>query len=144
MNLKKIFAEFKAFALQGNIIDLAVAFVIGAAFKQVVDALVADIIMPLIGLIQAAMPGATKGYEQWQWHHFLFGHLLYTIINFFIVAAAVFIVIVKVVGNVLKAATSKAAAPSEPTTKQCPMCLSIIPIKAIKCAQCTADLPAIA
>ena len=120
------------------------AFVIGAAFKQVVDALVADIIMPLIGLVQGLMPGAAKGYEQWQWHSFLFGHLIYTIINFFIVAAAVFIVIVKVVGSVLKAAATKPAEPSEPTTKECQYCLSVIPIKAVKCSQCTADLPAAA
>ncbi|MBV8780426.1 MAG: large conductance mechanosensitive channel protein MscL, partial [Phycisphaerae bacterium] len=116
MSFKKLLTEFKAFALQGNVIDLAVAFVIGAAFKQVVDALVNDIIMPLIGLIQASMPGGAQSYETWQWHHFLFGHLLATIINFLLVAAAVFIVIVKIVGGVLKAASAKPAAPSEPVT----------------------------
>jgi large conductance mechanosensitive channel len=135
LSLKQMVAEFKEFAFKGNMIDLAVAVVLGAAFKNVIDAVVADIIMPIISYV----PGLNGGYEVWKVGHFTLGHLLAVLINFVLVAAAVFVVIVKLLGTVIKVA-AKPPPPGEPVTKECPKCLSVIPIKAVKCAHCTADL----
>jgi large conductance mechanosensitive channel len=85
------------------------------------------------------MPGG-ESYETIHIGKFMIGDLLSEIINFIIVAAAVFFVIVKLIGAVMKKAAGSTPAPSEPTTKECPMCLSNIPLKARKCAHCTADL----
>jgi large conductance mechanosensitive channel len=135
LSFKQGLAEFKEFAFKGNMIDLAIAVVLGAAFKTVIDAVVADIIMPIISYV----PGLKGGYETWTLGHFTVGHLLAVIINFILVAFAVFLVMVKLLGGIMKA-TKKPQSPSEPTTKECPKCLSVIPIKAVKCAHCTADL----
>jgi large conductance mechanosensitive channel len=135
VSLKQSLAEFRQFAFKGNMIDLAIAVVIGAAFKTVIDAVVADIIMPIISYI----PGLKGGYQEWHLGHFTVGHLLATLINFVLVAFAVFLVIVKLLGSVMKA-VNKPPEPGEPTTKECPKCLSVIPIKATKCAHCTSDL----
>jgi large conductance mechanosensitive channel len=153
--------EFKAFAFKGNMIELAVAVVIGGAFGKVVTALVNDIIMPLVAYVVdaftyvAAETGATSrptsmpagadaikllGFQTWSVGHFPIGDLLSEGLNFFLVAFAVFIVMVKLVGAVMKK-PAPVPAPSEPTSKECPFCLSVIPIRAKKCAHCTADLP---
>ncbi|HZL37331.1 MAG TPA: large conductance mechanosensitive channel protein MscL [Tepidisphaeraceae bacterium] len=131
----QLWAEFKAFAFKGNLIDLAVAVVIGAAFSKVIDAVVKDIIMPLVSYL---LPGKA-GYESWHLGRLMIGHLLAELLNFLIVAAAVFLVIVKLIGAIMKKST--AAAADEPATKECPLCLSVIPAKATRCSQCTADLP---
>ena len=130
-------AEFRDFAFKGNMIDLAVAVVIGAAFGNIVTAIVKDIITPLIALVT---PG-TGSLELKEFHNFKWGDLISSIINFLAIAIVVFIVIVKLVGSMIKKAQPAPVA-SEPTTKECPLCLSVIPIKAIKCAHCTSDLPA--
>lgn len=132
--MKKTWQEFKAFAFKGNMIDLAVAVVIGAAFGGVVNSLVKNIIMPLLSY---AIP-TEGGYRAWHIGKVEVGVFLGEIVNFLIIAAAVFLIIVKILGTLIK----KAAPPpvKEPTTKECPMCLSVIPIKARKCGHCTADL----
>jgi len=135
----KYWDEFKAFAFKGNMIDLAVAVVIGGAFGKVISAIVADIIMPLVSYALAWMPGG-QNYTTIHIGRILIGELLGEIVNFVIVAAAVFFVIVKLMGAVMQKAAGSTPAPSEPTTKECPMCLSNIPLKAKKCAYCTADL----
>src|SRR5579872_283364 len=135
----KYWEEFKAFAFKGNMIDLAVAVVIGGAFGKIITAIVNDIIMPLVNYALVWMPGG-ENYKTIHIGKFMIGDLLSEIINFLIVAAAVFIVIVKMLGAVMKKAAGRTPAPSEPTTKECPMCLSMIPIKAKKCAHCTSDL----
>ena len=138
--LMKLWSEFKAFAFKGNMIDLAVAVVIGGAFGKIVTAMVNDIIMPIVGYATSVLH-IPSDYVAWHIGNFKVGDLLSEIIQFLMIAAAVFIVIVKVVGSVMqKASAQAAAAPSEPTTKECPMCLSVIPIKAKKCAHCTSDL----
>jgi large conductance mechanosensitive channel len=138
----KLWEEFKAFAFKGNMIDLAVAVVIGKAFGDIISAIVKDIIMPLVGYVTHILH-VPANYQAWQLGNFMIGDVLAEILNFLIVAAAVFIVIVKVVGSVMaRAAASKAATPSEPTTKECPLCLSVIPYKAKKCAHCASDLAA--
>jgi large conductance mechanosensitive channel len=117
-------------------IDLAVAVVIGAAFGGVIKSIVDNIVMPAIGYVT---PNLT--YTEWHIGKIMIGKFLGDLLNFVIIAFAVFITIVKLLGAVMKRVGS-APAPSEPTTKECPFCLSVIPIKARKCAHCTADLPA--
>jgi large conductance mechanosensitive channel len=134
----KIWEEFKAFAFKGNMIDLAVAVVIGGAFGDIIKAIVNDIIMPLVGYVISILH-IPSNYTTWHLGNFLIGHLLAALVNFLIIAAAVFIVIVKMIGAMQKA-TAGTPEPGEPTTKECPMCLSVIPIKAKKCAHCTSDL----
>jgi large conductance mechanosensitive channel len=135
---KKLWEEFKAFAFKGNMIDLAVAVVIGGAFGDIIKAIVSDIIMPLVGYVISVLH-IPSNYTTWHAGNFLIGHFLAALVNFLIIAAAVFIVIVKLLGA-LMAKAAPPPAPGEPVTKECPLCLSVIPIKAKKCAHCTADL----
>lgn len=125
--------EFKDFIAKGNVIDLAVAFVIGVAFSAVVTALVTDIISPLIGIpghvdfagITYTVNGST----------FLIGAFIDSVIAFISVALAVFFFIIKPLSK-LKGKPK----PTTPDTKDCPYCLSKIPIKATRCAYCTSIL----
>ena len=114
---KKAFSfmeEFKAFAFKGNVIDLAVGVIIGAAFGKIIDSLVKHIIMPLIGLI---MPGE-QGYLGWKWMvnkvEIPYGLFIGEIVNFLIVALALFIFIVKLIGWIMKSKQAEAAAPAPP------------------------------
>ena len=136
--ISSLWDEFKAFAFKGNMIDLAVAVVIGGAFGKIITAIVNDIIMPLVAYTLSFMH-IPNSYQEWHLGKFLVGDLLAEIINFVIVAAAVFIVIVKLLGAIMKKATGPT--PADPVTKECPFCLSMIPVKAKKCMNCTADLP---
>ncbi len=133
---KGLWDEFKAFAFKGNLIDLAVAVVLGAAFGKVIGAVVSDLVMPIVELV----PGLKGGYENFKVGPFRIGHLAGELLNFLVIASAVFVVIVKLLGTVMKAAAGKPVPEGEPTTKECPRCLSLIPIKATKCSHCTADL----
>ncbi len=118
--------EFKAFALKGNVIDLAVAVVIGAAFTKIVNAIVAEIIMPLVGMV---MPeGGWTGYTV---GGIRVGVVFNEILQFLIVALVLFLVVVKFMGALHK---KEAAAPS---TKKCAECLEDIPIAARRCKACT-------
>jgi large conductance mechanosensitive channel len=135
----KLWEEFKAFAFKGNMIDLAVAVVIGGAFGDIIKAIVGDVIMPLVGYVISILH-IPSDYVTWHLGNFMVGHLLASMVNFLIIACAVFFVIVKMIGGVMQKATASTPAPSEPVTKECPLCLSVIPIKAKKCAHCTADL----
>jgi large-conductance mechanosensitive channel len=231
--VKALWSEFKSFAFKGNMIDLAVAVVIGGAFSGVITAVVADIIMPGISYVvtgaQKTAEGVSTAAEQakkavglpsskpstgpstqpstqpstepstqpatqpvaaaqatagpgaappvllekigalenevaqlkaaaaappppaadkvdtkavdftWKIGRFKAGDFVGQIINFLLVAFAVFIFIVKLLGTIMKRAGGTPA-PSEPTTRECPLCLSVIPIKAKRCAHCTADL----
>src|SRR4051812_27261024 len=179
--------EFKAFAFKGNMIDLAVAVVIGTAFSGVINSLVKDIIMPsVIYLTTAAHDVGTKAVAaaehtvggtskpaetqsatapaaqavaptptaaptppkdpnkpvqlDWKIGPVNIGNFIAELLNFVLIALAVFVTIVKVLGSVMKK-VGGTPAPEEPTTRECPFCLSVIPIKAKKCAHCTADIP---
>lgn len=133
--MTKLWQEFKAFAFKGNMIELAIAVVVGAAFGKVIDSLVKNIIMPAIGYI-APNPDSYRG---WTVGALLVGQFLADLVSFLVVAVAVFILLVKLLGTIRKMGHSTPA-PAEPTTKECPLCLSVIPIKARRCAHCTADL----
>jgi len=145
--------EFKEFAMRGNVVDMAVGIVIGAAFGVIVKSLVADIIMPPIGLLWGNVDfpnlfvilkqGATAGpyasladAQKAGAVSINYGAFISTIISFVIVAFAIFILIRSI--NKLK--RKEEAPPVEPTDKECPYCLSKIPIKATRCAFCTSEL----
>ncbi|MDB5322905.1 MAG: mscL [Phycisphaerales bacterium] len=131
-----LWGEFKNFAFKGNLIDLAVAVVLGASFAKVIDAIVKGIIMPLISYVDF---GKSGGYETWHIGRLQIGFVLAELLNFTLVALAVFIVIVKVVGALLKRAAPPPPA-GEPTSKECPYCLMTIPLKAQRCGHCTSEL----
>ncbi len=125
---------FKQFILRGNVVDMAVGVVIGAAFASVVGALTKDLLTPLIAaLVKAPDFSALK----WTLNGstFLYGEFLNTLISFLLVAAAVYFFVVTPI-NALVARMRKAPAPADPTTKKCPECMSEIPIDARRCAHC--------
>lgn len=122
--------EFKGFALKGNVVDLAVAVVIGKAFGDIISALVADVIMPIVSYV---LPG--KSWLAWEVGGLKLGHLLGAILDFVIIAFVLFIIVVKLM-NMFK----KAEAAPTPTTKPCPECLEVIPLAAKRCRACTAVL----
>jgi large conductance mechanosensitive channel len=125
---------FKQFLLRGNVIDLAVAVVIGVAFGAVVAALVKDLITPLIAAI-VGKPDFSAIKFTINGSLFAVGDFINALVSFFLVAAAIyFFVIVPV--NAVMARVRRGEAPPDPTTKQCPECLSTIPIQAKRCAFC--------
>lgn len=147
--------EFKEFAMRGNVVDMAVGIIIGAAFGTIVKSLVADIIMPPIGLLlgnvdfsnlfivlkqgATAGPFATIAEAQKAGAVTInYGMFANTVISFLIVAFAVFLLI----RALNKLQREEEAPPEEPTTKDCPHCLSTIPIKATRCGHCTSELSA--
>ena len=131
--VRNLWQEFKEFAFKGNMLDLAIAVVIGTAFGAVINSLVKNIIMPAVSYIQ---PGDV-GYRAWHLGRIEIGAFIGELITFLIIAATVFLLIVKIFGALMKRASPPAPAP---VTKECPFCLLSIPIKAIKCGHCTADL----
>jgi len=128
--------EFKAFIMRGNVLDLAVAVILAAAFGKIITSLVNDIIMPIVGLVLGGINfdnlTTTIGTVVINW-----GAFLQATVDFIIVAFIVFL-IVKAANNMKKAPAP--AAPAEPTTKECPHCFSTISIKATRCPQCTSEL----
>jgi large conductance mechanosensitive channel len=136
MKGEELWQEFKSFALKGNVIDLAVAVVIGKAFGDMVNSLVTHIIMPLLEYI---LP-AEGGYRAWHLGKIRIGAFLGDLLNFFLIAAAMFVIMKKMLEALRRARLLPG--PSAPSTKKCPLCLSEIPLPARKCAFCTADLPA--
>lgn len=131
---------FKEFILRGNVLDLAVAVVIGAAFGAVVTALVKDLITPLIAAV-VGKPDFSAIQFQINGSKFLVGDFINAVVSFLLIAAAVyFFVIVPV--NAIMSRIKRGEAPPDPTTKACPECLSTIPIAARRCAFCTTALEA--
>ncbi len=130
-------SEFKAFILRGNVVDLAVAVVIGAAFSAVVNALVKDIITPIISI-----PGKADFSSLTFTIHgsiFRYGDFINALIAFVIIAAAIFFFVVKPL-NLFLTLRKTQVVPSAPTTKDCPFCLSSVPAAATRCAFCTSEL----
>ncbi len=139
---KNFFNEFKTFAMRGNVMDMAVGIIIGAAFGKIVNSLVEDVIMPPIGWALGKVDFSNLVWKLNDDVAIKYGAFLNTVISFIIVAFAVFILIKAV--NALQAkmlkAEADAAANAAPTTKKCPYCCSEIAIEATKCPHCTSDL----
>lgn len=126
---------FKDFILRGNVVDLAVAVVIGGAFGAIVTALVKDLITPLIAAF-VGKPDFSALTFTLNSSKFLYGDFLNAVVAFLLVAAAIYLFIVAPM-NAINARLKKPAAPAAPTTRPCPECLSEIPIGARRCAHCT-------
>ena len=125
---------FKQFILRGNVVDLAVGVVIGAAFGSVVNALVKDLFTPFIAAIVKQPDFSTWSFTI-RGSKFLYGDFLNTLISFLIVAAAIYFFVVLPLNALVKRVRSGKS--EDPTTKKCPQCLSDIPIAAKRCAYCT-------
>ena len=126
---------FREFILRGNVVDLAVAVVIGGAFGAIVNALVKDLLTPLIAAL-VGKPDFSALTFTINNSKFLYGDFLNAVVSFVLIAAAIYFFIVVPV-NAINARTRKPAAPAAPATKECPECLSVIPIAARRCAHCT-------
>ncbi len=125
--------EFKQFLLRGNVVDLAVGVVIGAAFSTIVAALVADLLTPLIAAI-AKVPDFAGLSFTINDSKFMYGHFINSLISFILVAATIFFFVVKPMNKLI--ALSKKNEIVEPTTKKCSECISEIPIQAKRCSYC--------
>lgn len=135
--MKSLAQEFKEFILRGNVVMLAVAVIIGTAFTDIVNALSEFIIMPIIAAFGGQPDFSSIGFEI-NGSHIGIGAFLNAVIAFLIIALIVFFMIVKPM-NTLLDRTKKV---EDPTTKDCPYCLSEIPIAATRCAHCTSELSA--
>jgi large conductance mechanosensitive channel len=144
-----VFKEFKEFAMRGNVVDMAVGIIIGAAFGKIVSSVVSDVIMPPIGLLLGKMDFgslfinlsgvsyATLAEAKAAGAPTInYGLFINTVIDFIIVAFVLFLIIRQM--NRLKRAPEPA--PAVPTAKECPYCFSTIPIKATRCPNCTSEL----
>lgn len=154
-----IFKEFREFAVKGNVIDLAVGVIIGAAFGKIVTSLVEDVIMPPISLaigrvnfsnLYLVLPGQADSLAKVKGPEtlaslkeagvavFAYGNLINQIVQFLIVAFSVFLM-VKMINRAKTQFETPAATPAAPSTKQCPYCLSDVPLKATRCKFCTSE-----
>lgn len=142
--------EFKEFAMRGNVLDMAVGIIIGVAFGKIVTSLVNDVIMPPIGVLlgkvdfsnlfinlSGAPYDSLAAAKEAGAATIAYGVFLNTVLDFLIVAFVIFLIVRQV--NKLR---RKEEAPAEPTTKECPYCVSPIPIKATRCPSCTSELKA--
>jgi large conductance mechanosensitive channel len=129
---------FRQFILRGNVLDLAVAVVMGAAFGAVVTALVKDLLTPLIAAV-VGKPDFSNIAFQVHGSKFPIGDFINALISFLLIGAAVYFFVVLPV-NTLMARLKRGEAPPDPTTKACPECLSQVPIAARRCAFCTSPL----
>ncbi len=130
-----MFKGFKQFILRGNVVDLAVGVVVGAAFGNIVTALVKDIITPFIGAIAKVPDFSTLTYTL-NGSHFAYGDFLNALISFILVASAVYFLVVVPI-NALIMRMHRKEEPADPTTKKCPECRSEIALDASRCAFCT-------
>lgn len=152
--MKKFFTEFKAFISKGNVMDMAVGVVIGAAFQGIIKSLVDDVIMPVVSLVTGGKdfnnwlvvlgdnPDGLTTYEELSAAGiatFAYGKFISAIIYFFILAFMVFLM-VKIVAKVRELGPKKEA--PAPTTKKCPYCCTDIDIKATRCPHCTSEVEA--
>jgi large conductance mechanosensitive channel len=153
--LKEMARDFKTFIMRGNVTDMAVGIIIGAAFGTIVSSMVKDVIMPPIGLVLGKIdfsnlavvlkqgtphsPYATLAAAQAAGAVTLnYGQFINTVINFLIIALVVFFFIVRPIAKMRE--PKKAVEPAAPTTKECPFCYINIPIKATRCPNCTSEL----
>jgi|SRR5579864_2793519 len=129
---------FKAFLLRGNVVDLAVAVVIGVAFGVVVTAFVKDLVTPLIAAL-GGKPDFASLYFTVNHSKFLYGDFINSVIAFLVIAAVIYFFVVLPINAIIE--RSRKEPPADPTTKKCTECLSEIPIAARRCAFCTSPQP---
>lgn len=140
-----VLQDFKKFAFKGNVIDLAVGVVIGAAFGKIVSALVADLVMPLVSLILPSGDWRSSGLVLKRAADpkddvvLKYGDFLGAVVDFLLVAAVLFVVVSKILKNLEFGAKKVEEAPA---TKECKYCLETVPLKATRCRACTSELPA--
>lgn len=141
--MKNFLNEFKKFAMRGNVIDMAVGIIIGAAFGKIVNSLVEDVLMPPIGLLLGKVDFSDLKLTLADDVAIRYGAFINALISFLIVAFAVFLLI-KTINTLQERMAAKEAAEeaAEPTTKTCPYCFSEISIKATRCPNCTSELKA--
>ena len=132
--MKKFLKEFKEFAMKGNVLDLAVAVILGAAFKEVVDTVVAIFLDPIVAAISSAMSSSPSGSAI----VVALMTFIFVVIKFILVAFVLFLIIKAF--NKAKSLKKKDEAPADPTTKKCPFCQSEIDIKATRCPHCTSEI----
>src|SRR5260370_41094927 len=137
--MRTILSEFRTFIMRGNVVDLAIAVVIGAAFSGIVTALVNGVIMPLI-LAVGGKPSFDQYYLSLNNSKLLLGTALTALVNFLIVAAGIFFLALKPLNALIALRARHDEPPAEATTRECPYCLSEIPLKATRCRYCTADV----
>jgi len=125
--------EFKTFIMRGNVMDLAIAVIIGGAFGKIISSLVTDILMPVIGLIIGGIDFTGLAFTLGS-AKVTYGSFINNIIDFLIIALVIFLMVKGI--NSLQ----KKPAPAEPTTKECPHCFTTISIKATRCPNCTSEL----
>lgn len=130
--------EFKKFILRGNVVDLAVAVVVGAAFNSVIQAFVRDMITPLIAAVYQ-QDKFSEAFFTINGSKFLYGDFINNVISFLIIAAVVFFLVVQPI-NKLTALTAKKKTTEEPSTRKCPECLSEVPKAASRCSFCTSKI----
>jgi len=130
-----MFKEFKEFALKGNVVDLAVGIIIGGAFGKIVSSLVSDVLMPFVGLLVGGINISDLSINIGN-AVIKYGSFLQTAVDFLIISFSIFLLVKGINKLRIKPVEEKV----EPTTKVCPYCYSIIPIKATRCPNCTSEL----
>jgi large conductance mechanosensitive channel len=135
-----MFKEFRKFILRGNVVDLAVGIVIGAAFTSVVNSIVSNLITPLISVIYGGHQLAKASFH-FKGNEFVYGAVINSLISFLLVAVVVFFFVVQPINKLTELTTSKKETEEE-STKKCEYCLSVIPADATRCKFCTSKLEA--
>jgi len=140
--LKTNLNEFKEFAFKGNLIQLAIGVVLGGAFGKLIASFVDNLFLPALSVFGADPKTAGHaGYMSWEYRGIKFGAFLGDLISFLIIALAIFILMVKVIGWIVKlSARQQSGEPPSPTTKTCPHCLNTVPLMAARCGFCTSDI----
>ena len=133
-----VLKEFKQFLMRGNLVELAVAFIIGVVFAALLKAFIADLITPIIALI-FGQPNFENLSFTINSSHFLYGDFLNALITFVTTALVIFLFVVKPYNMLMER-----RAQEDPDSKECPECTSVIPIKARRCPECTSELTAVA
>lgn len=130
-------SDFKQFILRGNVVDLAIGIVVGAAFGTVVQAFVTDLLTPLVAIFGSGVDFSSYSFTIGN-GKFLYGDFINAVLSFLIIAAVVFFLVVRPVNHLM--ARSKTEPEVEQTTRDCPYCVSSIPITATRCPFCTSEV----
>jgi len=141
--------DFKKFAFKGNVVDLAVGVIIGASFGKIVSALVADLVMPVVALVLPSGDWRTQGFvlkaaaDPKDSVIVKYGDFLGTVLDFFVVALVLFMVVSRLVKAAEARLTGPAPAAAAPATRECPACCETVPARATRCKFCTTELKAV-